>query len=603
MANKPAKKVALKQKERKDPWTYVTGNPRVFVIFILVAFLIYGQVMWFFLGKMDEDIILNNLELLRNLSNVRQAFLRDAFFSDAGRYFYRPLQNLSFMIDAQFFQERGSVCYFTNLLIHAATCCSLFYLLTLAGNSRKTSFLFTMLFLCSPLFVQAIAWAPSRGDMLIGLAGILTMVFFIRLTATRKYKYAVFALLAFTAAMFSKETAILIPVVVLAGFLLLTKDRKALMPQVAVVFGGFLLIILLYLYARSKVVRLPAPAADFGLIPLLHNLRTLPEFLAKFLFPFRLSPMPGFTLLNTLLGVMVFLLLTGLFIRYSKQSPGGVLFGVAWFLIFTIPGLMYHHRLGNAAYDYLEHRSYLPLAGIVLSMAFLCTGIPAGRVKDRVGTFLLFFAFALGIYAYVYAGNYRNPMAYYERAITSNPASAFALESRGQLRAGTQDFTGAITDYDRALAIRPDFAEVYVNKGSALSSLKDYSGAIARYDSALLYEPGLFLAYFNKANALAASGRHGESVTEYTRAARLMPGYTPCYTARGIAYFRLNDMQKAEQDFSKAITLDSVNAVAYLNRGKIRFNAKDVNGACSDWLKAAGLGEREAEDLRQRYCR
>jgi len=604
MAKKPIKTNSRNKQSKISGWDHVTRFPLAYLIFFVIAFLIYGQTLQFFLGKFDEDLlILGNLDFLKDLSNIKTAFIKDAFLSDKGASFYRPLQTVSYMIDAQFFFVRGSVFYFTNILIHAAACSALFYLLSMLGNNRKAAFILTFLFLASPLFVHAIAWAPSRGDLLIGLTGILSMIFFIKMTTTRQYKYSLFTFIAFTAAMFSKETAILIPFVIILYCLYIPKKQNLPLPLILITLGGFLLTILLYFFLRSHVVKFSSPAAEFGLIPFIHNLRTFPEYMAKFLIPVYLSPMSGFTVTNTVLGLFLFAILIVIAFRFSSRPYTKVLFGISWFLVFSIPGVMYSHTIGSAAYDYLEHRSYLPMAGIILVFFFIYNDISEGKLKDQLAHYTMLFAVILGIYSFFYTKNYENPMIFYNHTIVSNPASAMALNNRGLIKAEIKDPQGAIADYDKALAIKHDFAKAWVNKGITLMELNDNAGAILQFDTAIKYEPDLFQAHFNKAIAKSNLGFYDEAIREYTISIKLYPSFVPGYMARGLTYFRLNDYSAAENDYSTAIKLDDKNASAYLNRGKSRFNGTEKKGACADWQKASDLGDSEARDLLFKVCK
>ncbi len=601
MAKQPVKK----NNPPKQPafWDQVTRVPVVFLLFFVVAFLIYGQVMNFYLGKFDEDaLVLGNLEFLKDFSNIRLAFMKDVFLTDKIGSFYRPLQTVSFMIDAHFFHERGSVFYLTNILLHASACCALFYLLQMLVNDRKGAFIITLLYLASPLFVQAIAWAPSRGDLLIGLAGLLSMIFYLKLKATRDYKYAAFALAVFAVALFSKETAVLIPVVVVLYEIIAGKDKKLTRTMLLTLACGTLLIMLLFFYLRSQAVRMSTPALEFGIIPFFNNLRTLPEYIGKFFIPVHLSPMPGFTLFSTAMGMILLACLAWAWWHFSRKSAAA-LFGFAWFLVFALPGVMYSHTLGSAAYDYLEHRAYLPMAGIMVLLLFIYNDIPGGKIKNRVANSALFFAFFLGIWSFIYAGNYENPMTFYNQAVASNPASALALDNRGLIRADTKDFRGALEDYDKALSVKHDYAQAYVNKGIALSALNDKQGALVQYDAAIKIKPDLFQAHFNKANTKTGLGLLDEALAEYTLALGISPGYAPGYMARSSVYFNLKNYPAAEQDLTRVLQLDQRNAAAWLNRGKIRYYENNRKGSCDDWTMAASLGEPNAPKLLESYCR
>ncbi len=206
----------------------MTGSYLAWPIFLIFTFLIYGQLLGFYLGKFDEDLlVLGNLGLLGDFANIKMAFLRDAFLSKQGATFYRPLQTLTFMVDAHFFFKQGSVFYFTNILIHGLTGCALFYLLgQLRKNSNAAAFFLTLLFLAAPLFVHAVAWAPSRGDLLIGLFGVLTMIFFLRFIRSGNWLFGALTALMFALALFSKETAIVLPVIMVIFYFMPEQERK-----------------------------------------------------------------------------------------------------------------------------------------------------------------------------------------------------------------------------------------------------------------------------------------------------------------------------------------------------------------------------------------
>ena len=139
----------------------ITRFPWLWLIIFGVLFIIYGQILTFILGKFDEDLIISgNMSLLRDFGRIKEAFFRDAFFSDIGSNFYRPLQNLSFMADAHLSGPAGWGYYLMNMLIHGTTCCILFYLLMLFSDNRRNAFLLVLFFAVSPVFVRPLPGFP-----------------------------------------------------------------------------------------------------------------------------------------------------------------------------------------------------------------------------------------------------------------------------------------------------------------------------------------------------------------------------------------------------------------------------------------------------------
>jgi protein O-mannosyl-transferase len=582
----------------------ITAGPYAYLLLAVIILIIYWPALSFIPGKFDENLIINgNLEFLRNFTNLKQALLRDAFFSDKGVDFYRPVQNISFMIDAHLSGGEGWAYYLCNMIIHISTCFVLYYLLRLFHDRPRNAFLLTLVFAVNPLFVQAVAWAPSRGDLLVGLFGLVSLAAFIRYARSGKIKFLAIHLISFALAMFSKETAVLLPVAFLSFYLFVEKEHKTGIRGLIIPVVGYAAVIGSYLLLRGMVVKISATPQEFGIIPLVHNLRTIFEYPGKFFVPVALAPMPGYTLLNTSLGVAFFLLLGFVFYRDRKGNTLLVFAGLGWYFLFLLPGMMYSHEFGSAAYDYLEHRAYMPLAGIIFILFLISYSVGDRWSQDKLSAIILFLALGYAVTTRIYLMNYKNPVTFYNLAVRTNPSSAMAFNNRGILKYENQDYSGAINDYETALKIKPDYAEVYVNRGNCRSAVNDLSGALADFEMGIKYKNSLFQAHLNKANAMSRLGQMNESLKEYDIAINLNPSYSPGYQTRGETKYLLKDFPGALKDFTTAIELDKNNPSAYLDRGKANYMTGHKNEACADWQKAADAGSQEAGTLLQTYCR
>jgi len=589
----------------KTVWDYITVFPLVQLAFLLLLFSIYGQILTSFLGKLDEqDIILVNMPFLKNFANLKEAFFRDAFFSAKGGIFYRPLQNVSFMIDAHLSGNDGWGYYLSNILIHGITVSLLCYLLILLGTDRRAAFASSLFFAVSPLFVSAIAWAPSRGDLLTGMFGVLSFIAFIRFIRQKKYWFLVLSAAAFMMAVFSKETALLLPFLFVVYYFFLEKEKKVSLP--GLILPAFLVILVggMYFYLRDRVITTPVPAAVFGITPLIHNLRTLPESVAKFFIPAGLSPLPAYSMTVTLLGIGITAILVFLSIRYRPQAVRWIGFGFLWFVVFTLPGMLYTHPMGTFAYDYLEHRSYLPLIGIACVIFFLLMQVE-GRPKTKYAVYFVLLACAVsGTYAHLYSATYTNPVTFYTRAIESNPNSALACYNRGEITVmHDKEYQLGIEDFDQALKIKPDYAKAFVSRGICKEFLGDTVGALKDCEAGEKADPGLAMAHKNIAILKNQTGHKEEALKEWDAVLRLSPGYPDGYNERGIINSQLKHYAAAEKDFNRAIQINNRYSQAYLNRGLLYLMMKDTVKACTDWKASLNLGNMQAKDFLNAYCR
>ena len=71
----------------------------------------------------------------------------------------------------------------------------------------------------------------------------------------------------------------------------------------------------------------------------------------------------------------------------------------------------------------------------------------------------------------------------------------------------------------------------------------------------------------------------------------------------GIVYFNEKKFDAALIYFDKAISKDSMDVDYYINRGLTKLNLKDTVGSCSDFRKAQMLGDVQAGDYINLYCK
>lgn len=611
---------------------YLFRFPYCVLIIFAVILLVYSQILTFNLGKLDEyNILIVNMDLLRDFSNLKEALLTNPFFHKGGE-FYRPLQNLSFMMDAHLSGDSDRGFYLSNLIIHAVTCSLIWYLLALLGSEKRIALLLSLFYAVHPLFVQTVAWAPSRGDMLITFFGLLSFIMFIRYIRTGRWWYLMFHIIAYGFALFSKESAILIPVLCYLYFFFIERKKKPSNAGLVIAVLCYFFLIGLFFYIRNEVVQVTVPKSQIGIAVLLQNSRALPEFIFKFFIPAGLTPMPAFNWAFTILGLVFLIILCVAAFRTNKDSFRFFLFGAVWFLLFAVPALVYINKYGSASCDYMEHRAYLPLIGMIIFMGKWLSEKADGRLHRFIPWSLLLVIFIFGAYTAVYAKTYKDGGTYFDRAVQQNPGSAIAWYCRGTiLIVEKSNYRLAIADLEKSLKLLPDYPQAYLNRGFCREQMNDIPGAVndyrmaaklspstyephaalaflftstgkkrdalLEYDSAIALNPAFLEGFYRRAMIRMESGDFSLALDDLNEVIRLNEKYPDAYANRGIVKFQLQDYQGALDDLSKALMLNDQSAETYLNRGRVYFWLKKDQNARSDWEKAARLGNKEAETL------
>ncbi|REK27722.1 MAG: hypothetical protein DWQ42_07095 [Planctomycetota bacterium] len=131
---------------------------------------------------------------------------------------WHPLTWLSLMVDSQLFgAEKGKAggYVFTNVLLHAANAVLVFLLLRQMTGRLWFPALVAAFFAVHPLRVEAVAWACQRKEVLSGLFGLITVMFYVRYARAPSLARYAAVLGSLALAMASKQTLVALPVALL----------------------------------------------------------------------------------------------------------------------------------------------------------------------------------------------------------------------------------------------------------------------------------------------------------------------------------------------------------------------------------------------------
>ena len=114
----------------------VPGWLRFAPLYIAVVLLaVYFTALSFnFIGFDDTEILKHRYFIIGDLSKIKLAFITDAFLGTNGS-FYRPLQTVSFMLDALVGGPKPFIYHFSNLVLYIVGSLCVFWLLFTLGNN------------------------------------------------------------------------------------------------------------------------------------------------------------------------------------------------------------------------------------------------------------------------------------------------------------------------------------------------------------------------------------------------------------------------------------------------------------------------------------
>ena len=555
---------------------------------VLVPLILNWKIINFDFTRLDDSMIIkNNYSFLSDFSNAVKAFEYDNFISKEGTNYYRPIQTITFMVDAQISGEKPQAYHFSNLLYHILTVISLFFLLRLLGIKNNLSFFLSLLFSVHPLFTDAIAWIAGRGDILAGLFGTVSFILFIKYTETKNKLFYFLHSAAFAAALFSKEISVTLPVIIVFYFWFV-KNNKYKIRELFPFIASWGIIILFFLFLRSRFVH---PEDIVSLESFVKNLPVIPIFIVKLFFPFNLSPMPVYDIIYTIAGIIFVILGFYYVLKFKPLNINLIMLGILWFLVFVAPAMFLRIRQADFSFEYLECRAYLPSIGI-----FLAVGIFLNEMIKKNGILIKMFIpviIVFSVLTFMYSDIFTHPMLFYSSVIDSNPKNAYALCSRGNLYTAAGDLNQALTDYDSAIAVVPYFSEPYFDKGAIYNSSGNYLLAEKFLGEALKYDtlyPSINklhdYAYVNLSSEKLSLKKYDEAIELLNKAKIKYPDNFSVHNNLGLAYYSKAEFQSALIEYDKAITLIQTKYLYYNNRGLAKYRLKEFANALEDFNSA-----------------
>ncbi len=580
-------------------WNYLRGSRvHYYVLLAVIPALVYLHAVKFgYSGFDDEEIIAKKIEFIRKVDNLPLAFKRDAFMNSKGDSFYRPVGNISFMIDAIIGGDNVSVFHAHNIILHVLSLLLAMYLFTLMGFDKRISFVVLLLLSVHPLLTHAVCWIPARMDLLLAIYTILSFIMFIKYINTGSKIYIFIHYLFFFCAVFSKETALLLPLIfgLYHYFYGIKKWRKITLN----LLPGWIVIISVFLFMRSQILQKQTHSDIFNIVLMFENLQVIPTVLAKLFIPVGLTTMPRFQPLFVIAGTVILLVITGYIIKKGKGKQV-LLFGFLWYIIFSIPPALYTNPMSRFGFDYLEHRAYVPILGVAMCMCQLFSGIKlfSGAWKTTV----IILVGGLAVITYSNSFNYASQLDFYTAAIKENPECAIGYNSRSMYKYSLGDPIGAEDDLNASLAITNEYApawnnkaalfmnlgqydsalvfvnralrlnntytDAYVNRAIAKANLGDLPGAIRDYNESLRFDSESDYVYYNLGNIYALQGSYENAIKQYSQALLLNPQYVEALNNRANISLRLNRFQNALNDCDKLLELKPDYQKAYYNKAK-----------------------------------
>jgi len=415
-----------------------------------------------------------------------------------------------------------------------------------------------LVFVSHPLQTEAVTYIWQRAASMVALFYLASLCFYIkgRLAgdSVMAKSFYMGALTAAILAMFTKENAVTLPLMVLLYEFTFLKPKKGFVWKYVLPFLLTIFIIpVTFLFIRSQTFQ-----SMHGDLRLHGEIITpshyfLTQFRAMFTY-IRLIFLPvhqnidyDYPVFKSILEWPVLISLSFLmailwgakclFLKYRLVS-----FSIFWFFLTLIIPESSFWAMGDLV---LEHRLYLPLVGYSM---FLVSGLYYLGGKNSVRMMVIALTIVVvsnSVLTYQRNKVWKDEFTLWSDAVARSPDKARPHYNRGLEYYRQGALSQAISDLTKAIEIDPGYADAYTNRGRIYAQQGGFKPALNDFNKAIEVGPNSVVAYSNRGIIYAYYGHFNEAIFNFAQAIKIDPTYGESYWNLAIAYYHLRKYDMA----------------------------------------------------------
>jgi protein O-mannosyl-transferase len=454
-----------------------------------------GQRIW------DDAYLAHDNPFIKSPILIAESF-RHYLFLDSLSAHYRPIQNISFILDYFFWNTDEFGFHLTNVLLHAACGIALYFLLQRlfasflsSGLLRKATglsassvslgaFLVALLWSVHPVHSAAVDYISGRADSLAFMFAAIGWLMFLKAQdvsrAILRFSLYTGAAVCGLLALLSREIGCIWIVLFIAH--LVWVERQIVVR--ARVWAIACCVLLLVAYAGLRQLpgdRVTGPRQAGWTAPVRAVLmvRALGDYARLTIFPANLhmertivDPVAWRTNIDwrnridtEYLSILGLLLLAVFLYGAIKKGRGQSLrvFGACWFIVAYLPISNLFQLNATVA----EHWLYLPLVGFFIFLFGCVIDLPE-RYRYATTTVTLLAISFLSMRSFVRSGDWANEETFYQRTLAAGGESSRVSVNLAQVYARRGDYSAAEKILRGVLQTTPGYPTARINLGHVL---------------------------------------------------------------------------------------------------------------------------------------
>ncbi len=509
----------------------------------------------------DDNVVILKSDWIRDAANLPKIFGSSAWGEtehegEGSLKFYRPVMTSLFMLGYHISGVKAWGFHLINIIFHTLSAAVVFLIaegMLKSDNSGEaegaqengwnritlTAMGAALLFGLHPVGVEAVAWVSAVSELSFAFFFLLSFYLYTKAVKAASL-LTLLSLFTFFLATLSKETALMLPAVIIAYDLLIGRMQegsRSLKERLGAYLAYFA-VSGIYLLLRSNSLRgLSKGASGHEDVTTLDFLMNLPVLTGKYILmlvlPLKLSIFHSFEIIHTVVNArffmaLIFFIALALLLARLYKRERRVVF-LAAFMILPLAPALYFPMLGlhffAERYLYLSSAAFAILLSIVImksSEYFASTG--NARSKAFTAASLIVLAlYAQGVVRHSLV--WHDDLSLWSDAAAKYPESSYSHYNVGAALYNLGKKDEALTSYEKAASLNYynrnlhyDIALLYIEKrlfGEAITHLE------AAINGGLDRDPHV---YINLGNAYAGLASYFDAEKSYLKALEIEPG-------------------------------------------------------------------------------
>lgn len=557
-------------KKKKSTTTIPSWTKHAWWIIPLIAIVVY-------LPAFNADFTLDDVPIIKENAYIKSIDKIPAIWTShywAGKVdandtgLYRPLTLTTYNLQYAISGDSPAAFHILNILLHALVCLVLFKMTSLLLGDYRLAVIAGLLYAVHPIHSEAVAGIVGRAEILAALFILTSMISYHHWRMTGQLKWMLALLLSTFAAITSKEHGFLIPVILVLQeiYYFFTEKKYTLSDKRKWIAIGSSVILAIVLWAIRSTITGPSVPHEQWLgvaasSRMATSIRIMADYIYLHVWPLHLSadywtteePIVGFGDTMVILSIVVLagVLCLGYYIH--RKIPVAI-WGILFFFLTLLP---VSNFLFAAGFLKAERILYIPSIGLLITIAALSARLiesGKGKIPGLVllGCALLFYSGR----TWVRAGDWKNNYTLALATLKTSPESPRFNNMMGlELRAQKKD-QEAMAYFEKAVKSNPNHVSALVNLGMEYANFKRTAEAVTILEKAIEIDPNTAMAYVNLMSVYRTLGDYDQNLEVAKKALARFPEFAPVLWNAANAYQLKQDMPTADSLRAKANAID-----------------------------------------------